>query len=710
MENTSKNRTREMFGAKIILFIMSVALLMTFFFSVMQLGIYIEKQQYQGMEPYIDEQFNYWGIETETNDEVIQSLPEEVRYAYYILLPGMGNSYESSFFLSNYLESIGINSARSYYPALDQDRLGYLKYNIYSDDGTLLASSEMPASLGSSESQQEVSKDILPADHGDTYLYRTANKWYVYAYPDEPDSYTISDLRAPESGMTDVPDTAYTVEIFVDRLYLESDFYFSQASRHLLLMYNYAQWIPIIIIASIIASLICLRYLLSGMASKRKALPSYLHFLDYVPIEMLLLLGFLVTLFTLDVAEWYSFRSYVPINSATVTRMGIIIGLDVGTLCLIALKKSSRGISHYSISKAIFRMTRTIVENLHAVWKLVLFFVAVTCVELYVVLMFAIEMNEQGTVFGLLVVNAGIVFGGSWLAVKYQRLCELTQKIAEGQLAYPVHESLKKGFFKIPARNISQIRQSIGIAVEEQLKSERFKTELITNVSHDIKTPLTSIVNYTDLLAKHLEEDEKAQEYIEVILRNSQKLKKLTEDVIEAAKLTSGVETPSMNQCDLSELVRQVCGEFEERFEREKIELVLAPLSEKVSLLTDARMAGRVLDNLIGNALKYSMPNSRVYLDMNVTHDSAEIRVRNVSNTPLNIDADELLERFVRADSSRSTEGSGLGLSIADSLMRVMGGKLELSIDADLFTARAIFPRQQEGQEASGLSGAIITG
>ena len=318
MENTSKNRTREMFGAKIILFIMSVALLMTFFFSVMQLGIYIEKQQYQGMEPYIDEQFNYWGIETETNDEVIQSLPEEVRYAYYILLPGMGNSYESSFFLSNYLESIGINSARSYYPALDQDRLGYLKCNIYSDDGTLLASSAMPASLGSSESQQEVSKDILPADHGDTYLYRTANKWYVYAYPDEPDSYTISDLRASESGMTDVPDTAYTVEIFVDRLYLESDFYFSQASRHLLLMYNYAQWIPIIIIASIIASLICLRYLLSGMASKRKALPSYLHFLDYVPIEMLLLLGFLVTLFTLDVAEWYSFLSYVPDRKSVV--------------------------------------------------------------------------------------------------------------------------------------------------------------------------------------------------------------------------------------------------------------------------------------------------------------------------------------------------------------------------------------------------------
>lgn len=700
METKSNKRIRETFGAKLILFILSVALLMTVFFSVMQLGIYIEKHQYRGMEPYFDDQFMYWGIET--NESVVQSLPEDVRYAYYRLLPGVGNSYESSFYLSNYLESIGINGARSYYPALDQDRLGYLNYNIYSDDGTLLASSAMPVFLGSSESHQEVSKDILPADHGDTYLYRNANKWYVYANPDEPDSYTISDLSALESGLADVPETVYTVEIFVDRLYLESDYYFSQASRHLLFMYNYAQWIPIIVIASIIVSLICLRYLLSGMASKRKAMPSYLHFLDYIPIELVLLLGLFVSLFTLDVEEWYSFLSYVPINASTLTRMGIIIGLDVGILCLIALKKSSRGILHYSISKAMFRMTREIVENLHAVWKLVLIFASVMLIEMIIVLMVATETNYSGTILGLLFVNVCSIFAGSWIAVKYQRLCELSQKIAEGQLDYPMHESLKRGFFKIPARNISQIRRSIGIAVEEQLKSERFKTELITNVSHDIKTPLTSIVNYTDLLEKHLAGDDKAEEYIEVILRNSQKLKKLTEDVIEAAKLSSGVETPQIGKCNLTELVRQVCGEFEERFDRERIELVTAYLSERIDVMTDARMAGRVLDNLLGNALKYSMPNSRVYVDMTVSQDSAEIRVRNVSKTPLNIAPQELLERFVRADSSRSTDGSGLGLSIADSLMRAMGGQLELSIDADLFTARAIFIYRDENDGESG--------
>ncbi|NLT10971.1 MAG: HAMP domain-containing histidine kinase [Clostridiaceae bacterium] len=696
MSLTDKKRIREMFGAKLLLFMLSVALIMTFFFSIMQMGFYFDRQQYNSMESSIYDPRFFWDIDI--NQSIVQSLPEDTRYAYYHLLMAEDVEAECSHFLANYLKSTEQITFEQSYTTFNSDRIKYIKYNIYNEDGALLTSSAM-GSLSPDEMNQIDSADIQPAESGDEYLYRAVDKLYVYATSDYSDSYFITKYHAPQSGYYDVDEMTYIVEIFVDRLYLESDFYFSQASRHLSLIYNYGHWIPFIVVASVIAFIVCLRLLLSGMATKRKALPSYLRFLDYVPMEMLLLGCVLVSTFAIDVSEWYSYMTYVPINASSLTLMSIIIAIDVGMLCLIALKKSSRGILHYSITRAIFQMLREIIENLHAVWKLVLIIISLMVIEICVVLIFA--PYESSIVLGLFFVAACSIIGGSWIAVKYQRLCELSQKIAEGQLDYPMHESLKKGFFKVPARHISQIRQSIGIAVDEQLKSERFKTELITNVSHDIKTPLTSIVNYTDLLEKHISGDDTAKEYIEVISRNSQKLKKLTDDVIDAAKLSSGVHIPQIGKFNLTELVRQVCGEFEERFEREGIELVTAYVSERINVMSDARMAGRVLDNLLGNALKYSMPNSRVYVDMIVNQDRVEVRVRNISKTPLNIAPQELLERFVRADTSRSTDGSGLGLSIADSLMRAMGGKLELSIDADLFTARAIFNyREENGNES----------
>ena len=231
-------------------------------------------------------------------------------------------------------------------------------------------------------------------------------------------------------------------------------------------------------------------------------------------------------------------------------------------------------------------------------------------------------------------------------------------------------------------------------AVNGRMKSERFKTELITNVSHDIKTPLTSIINHTDLLKKENIETEPVKGYIEVLDRQSERLKKLITDLLEASKASSGNIKLDIAEVDAGLMLEQVYGEYQNKFEKAGLTGIVTKPSETVFIKADANHLFRVFDNILGNVVKYAQPGTRVYIDLTQNDETITISFKNISKEKLNITGEELMERFVRGDRSRNTEGSGLGLSIAKSLANLMGGKLEIVIDGDLFKVEVRFNNQ----------------
>ncbi len=320
----------------------------------------------------------------------------------------------------------------------------------------------------------------------------------------------------------------------------------------------------------------------------------------------------------------------------------------------------------------------------------------------------AIPVVWRTLIFGLLALIISILLYGVpflavifWVALVavacYRAWCmnilrRAGKKLASGELSYRLDGKGLYGDYKLHADDLNNIGRGMEAAVEERLKSERFRAELITNVSHDIKTPLTSIINYVDLLKSPDLDEATARSYIEVLDRQSQKLRRLTEDLIEASKASSGVIPVDLQPCDLSVVITQAAGEYSERLEAAGLTLIVKGADTPVTVMADGRHTARIIDNLVSNAVKYSLPGTRVYLELIRRDGFAGISVTNVSRDPLNVDSHELTERFVRGDASRHTEGSGLGLSIAESLAELQGGALALETNADLFRATLWFP------------------
>lgn len=227
-------------------------------------------------------------------------------------------------------------------------------------------------------------------------------------------------------------------------------------------------------------------------------------------------------------------------------------------------------------------------------------------------------------------------------------------------------------------------------AVAESIKNERMKTELITNVSHDLKTPLTSIINYVDLLKTEGLDSENAEKYLDVLDKKTQRLKNLTEDLVEASKLTSGAIKLNREKIDLVQLVDQSLGEYNEKFREKHLEVIKTVPESPAYVLADGRKTWRVFENLYGNIYKYAMTGTRVYIDVKTMGGKVFISVKNISENPLNFNAEELMERFVRGDVSRTTEGSGLGLSIARSIVERQNGEMKITLDGDLFKVEIV--------------------
>ena len=278
------------------------------------------------------------------------------------------------------------------------------------------------------------------------------------------------------------------------------------------------------------------------------------------------------------------------------------------------------------------------------------------------------------------------------IALNLRTLEKNGKQLSEGNLSTPVDTKRLFGAFRRYGQAMNRLQSGMESAVQEQMRAERMKTELITNVSHDIKTPLTSIVNYVDLLKKEDIPSPAAREYITVLDRQSKRLKKLTEDLVEASKASSGALPVDLQPTDVSVLFSQITGEYQDRLADCHLTLVTQPPAGQPVVLADSKLLSRVMDNLVSNICKYAMPETRVYVSGVTADGQMTMSFKNVSRAELNISPDELMERFVRGDTSRHTEGSGLGLSIARSLVQLMGGTFRLSIDADLFRADVTLP------------------
>lgn len=342
----------------------------------------------------------------------------------------------------------------------------------------------------------------------------------------------------------------------------------------------------------------------------------------------------------------------------------------------------------WRIVRAIFRALLHTLARLPLVWKTALVGLVIAGAE------FLLYINDFYRVrYGVFLMMKIIeLLAVLYIAVSLRALQKGGEKLARGDFSSPIDTRYLIGDFKRYGQELNDVQGGLEQAVQEQMKAEHLKTELITNVSHDIKTPLTSIVNYVDLLKKEDMPSPAAREYIAVLDRQSHRLKKLTEDLVEASKASSGALNVELQPTDVNVLLSQIEGEYQERLAACHLTLVTQPPAPGTMIQADSRLLSRVMDNLVSNVCKYAMENTRVYVTAAVRDGQAVISFKNVSRDELNISPDELMERFVRGDASRHSEGSGLGLSIARSLVQLQGGTFALSIDADLFRADIVFP------------------
>ncbi len=331
--------------------------------------------------------------------------------------------------------------------------------------------------------------------------------------------------------------------------------------------------------------------------------------------------------------------------------------------------------------------------NLPVIWKVGLGFLGYLLINALLLYGCSETYGHPVPVFLLLMFNFDTLVGLCYIALLMHQLKKGGERMAAGDYRQKIDTRYMVWDFKAHAETLNNIGGGMSAAVEERLKSERLKTELITNVSHDIKTPLTSIVNYVDLLKKEQIDSENAQKYLEVLERQSARMKKLIEDLVEASKASTGNIVVNAVQTNLVELLNQSLGEYAERFEQCGLVPVLRTPQNDIAVLADGRLLWRVFDNVLNNICKYSLQGTRVYLDISSSDTQVTVTFKNISSYPLNVSADELLERFVRGDSARTTEGSGLGLAIAKSLTELQNGRFDLAADGDLFKVMVTFDR-----------------
>lgn len=432
-------------------------------------------------------------------------------------------------------------------------------------------------------------------------------------------------------------------------------------------------------------------FLLCAMGHKEGVDGIYQCWLNKIPLDLflalLVLLFFAWATFLSDI--WYIDFWYYILLAFGAAALVLTLVLSV------AGRAKAPGFFRNTVIYKFFVLIFRTLGRVPMVWRTMLIWVCWCFVDLYFTFSNSYYYDSLLPAFWV-ISRAVLTIVILYLASSLRLLQKEGQAIADGRTDYkgkPIPRWLPA--LKKHEENLQSIQSGIQKAVDEQMRAERMKTELITNVSHDIKTPLTSIVNYVDLLEKEDIQPEKAKEYVDVLNRQAARLKKLTEDLVEASKASSGSLPVHLAPTDVNVLLSQLAGDYIEKLEGAQLEPIFHPAPSQPVIQADGQLLSRVLGNLFSNICKYAMPGTRVYFESAADENTVSLTFKNISKYELNIPAEELMARFVRGDRSRHTEGSGLGLSIAQSLTELQGGTFRLEIDGDLFKAVVTFPREQ---------------
>ncbi len=566
-----------------------------------------------------------------------------------------------------------------YYTVLDQteDLIGIDHYHV--DNMSIRVKDKSGKTIASTPDFDEVSSSAGKSGEYMDYRLYTYDIELVYGkdgeykhsfdYVSEPDDYVVE----------------ATIEAYADPAVLSQYSDFDRQIIHLVISTRYAIY-PVAFF-SVIAGIAAFIALMCVAGKRSGTEEVFLGPVGKIPFDVLsvITLSLIAGMFVLSGSSagitevfFFTLAFFIFINAS--------IGLCMSFAARVKLHVLLKG-------TLIYKTIRLIVKGILAiplVWRTIVILATVSFVELIVIAGSGAEPDVL--VIGWFIEKLFFYPFILYIAFMLRKLKIAGDKIAQGDITYRAGTKGLWGDFRKHALNLNNVSDSVTIAVEERLKSERMKTELITNVSHDIKTPLTSIINYASLIGTTDPSDPKMAEYSEVVVRQSDKLKRLIEDLVEASKASTGNLEIVPSPLDCVTFVSQTAGEFKERLDSSNLNLITNAPEEPVMIMADGRRMMRIYDNLMNNICKYAQPGTRVYLTLEVINGQAVTTFKNTSSAELNISADELVERFVRGDQSRNTEGNGLGLSIAKSMTELQGGKFDISIDGDLFKVTLSFP------------------
>jgi len=522
-------------------------------------------------------------------------------------------------------------------------------------------------------------------DGGTPYLYQG-----VYSFRTE-------DMTPAERITPDLP-KGLTLDLYFTDYRQISLHHFNEYYLFFCLIHPLSKVLPWLAVLSVLLFFVDLAFLLCAAGHRRGEEGIVPNWQDRIPLDVYLLCAALYFTIPISAVDGLPVSFWLLAVALGVIVVAVIVGL-LAVLMTMATRLKLGRIWENTVTcrlwrwcirccRALWRGVTAMVRILPFTWRTVLFTICVLGVQVF--------LNSWGVwdgfpLFMLFVLDFAIVVAAALLSWQLQKLKAMGQRLADGDLEAKLDTSRMFYDIKTHGDNLNAIGVGMNRAVEQRMKSERLKTELITNVSHDIKTPLTSIVNYVDLLKKE-DLPEKAAEYVTVLDRQSSRLKKLTEDLVEASKASTGNIAVALQPIVVNEIIHQAVGDYDQRLTAGKIEVIINTFEGSLSALADGRLLWRVLDNLLSNVCKYAMPGSRLYIDLTTRGNRVALSMKNISRDALNVSADELMERFVRGDSSRHAEGSGLGLNIAKSLMELMGGTFSIAVDGDLFKAELTLP------------------
>lgn len=430
---------------------------------------------------------------------------------------------------------------------------------------------------------------------------------------------------------------------------------------------------------------------------------------DRIPIEIVVFIAMLISCMPFVLLE-FAENDYNAINSIAVTAYFIIYICAVITMTTVIKRIKARQFVKTSITGKILlwllKVCKKIANKIKQTWNTITYspnttakVIIITGLTIFVWLLL-IAISGNGPMFPIIMIGliGFILYKIIKIFKDYLQIERKLKDIYEGNTQNELDEKEFSNIFKNSVIYLNNISNGFENAVQERMKSERMKAELITNVSHDIKTPLTSIINYVDLLKNENIQDEKAREYIEILENKSHRLKRLTEDLVEASKVSTGNISLNLEKINIVELVKQATGEFEDKFKKRGLNSIINSEQNEINIMADSKYMYRIIENLYSNISKYALENSRVYIDIKLhkkepvpNEQKVVIEIKNISKDKLNISAEELMQRFVRGDKSRTTEGSGLGISIAQNLTELQNGKFELKLDGDLFKVELMF-------------------